>query len=258
MINLEIVKDVYQTTKEGFISATGKLLKNWMLMFTGIIYASIIILGGTLINMLFFGVFSIIGGFAYYLLTCALISNYLYLLSITVNDGKIVLQDFKDGFKYYFSKVISVMFAIYVVRLIFAYLIVPILSALIPPEILYIGFVIVVFVLLNALPESIYQKRYAPLDTVTYAMRFARENWIEWFIPNIILSIVLYYLTGNFILDVFNIGISMGITLTMGGILKYLLAQFIFSFTMVFRGVLFEELTTTSRRKRMFKRNVIR
>ena len=81
-----------------------------------------------------------------------------------------------------------------------------------------------------------------------------KENWIEWLIPNVVLLGLLYLVTGNVLTSLFSTGLSINV-LSIRGIVLYLIGQVIFSFTMIYRGVLFDILSTSTRRKRMFMRN---
>ena len=109
-----------------------------------------------------------------------------------------------------------------------------------------------VLILLNALPETLYQKALEPVDSITYSFDFIKENWFNWFIPNAIFYVILYLVTGQVITDIFATHINFRLSLDMMDIIKYLAGQVIFSFIMIYRGYLYKILSTSTRRKRMF------
>ena len=55
------------------------------------------------------------------------------------------------------------------------------------------------FILLNPVPELIYQGRASGLELISASYNFIVENWIEWLMPNIIL-----FAAGYFLLDFFE------------------------------------------------------
>ena len=55
------------------------------------------------------------------------------------------------------------------------------------------------FMLLNAVPEMIYQGRASGLELIGASYNFIVENWIEWLVPNLIL-----FAAGYFFLDFFE------------------------------------------------------
>src|SRR5699024_3820615 len=106
------------------------------------------------------------------------------------------------------------------------------------------------FVLLNALPETIYQKYYGPVDTISYSFNFLTENVLNWAIPNIIYFLLLYPILPNIMNIVLMI--SFGTIPSPTYIITFFVGQLIFNFGMIYRGHLFEVLSTSTKRKREF------
>ena len=101
--------------------------------------------------------------------------------------------------------------------------------------------------ILNAIPEVIYQTQASGLDLLVFSYRFIVENWAEWFVPNVVFTLVGFWLLR--LLDpvvaalpsplfVFVMALAYGLFLTA---------------LMIFRGLLFSELNGSNRRARIYK-----
>jgi uncharacterized membrane-anchored protein YitT (DUF2179 family) len=106
---------------------------------------------------------------------------------------------------------------------------------------------ILLYVFLNPVPELIYQSRVSGLALLSASYEFIVPNWIEWFLPNLLLTALAYLLLEwlnqvavylPFFLDSLFISAAFGLFLT---------------FLMIYRGVLFAELSGTTRRSRVFR-----
>jgi len=117
---------------------------------------------------------------------------------------------------------------------------------------------LIVLILLNALPETIYQKYYSSSESIKYAFDFFKENWLNWFIPNVVFFALLYALEGINFTSLFMPSINILGGISLSEIVEYLISQVIFSFMMIYRGYLFQLLSTSTRRKRMFMKNMYR
>lgn len=247
---LDILKDILYTNKKVSKNAIDSLYKNWLIIFTGLFYSL-----STIILYMLLPHFWILAGLVLVIFTSALISNYLYLIDCIISRNKFDLQDFKEGFGVYLRKVWGISFIGWVASLIVNTFAMPIFSRSYYPMGLGIILNFLAIILLNALPEVIYQKNYNPWESITYTIEFIKDNWIEWFIPNIILAGILYLFTGKFLNGVFNYYIPFKFALAPSKVLiLYFIGQIVFSFMMIYRGYLFEILSTSNRRKRLFMR----
>lgn len=246
---MDIIKDLFYTNKKIIKKAFSNTLKNWPIIFTGLFYSTV-----TLILTVLLPYFWILGGLVLIVFTSALISNYLYLINCIIKRNKFDFEDFKEGFTVYLRKVWGISFIGWVALLIINTFLTPGFRRGISP--MAIGGIInfLIFVLLNALPEVIYQKYYNPWESITYALEFAKDNWVEWFVPNIVLVGILYLFTESFISGLFNYYILFRIFISPLSVILYITAQIWLSFTMIYRGYLFEILSTSNRRKRLFMR----
>ncbi len=246
---MEILKDLYYTNRSILKTTTNSIIKNWPIIFTGIFYTIATIFLYTILPY-----FWILAGLVLIIATSGLTSNYLHLIDGIIKRDKITKQDFKEGFTVYLRKVWGILFLFYVGRMAFNLLVMPILSGFIHPMALENMLIFLTMVFLNPIPEVLYQKHYSSWESITYSLEFVKENWIEWFIPNIIFGVLMYLLTGNIIKDVLNYYLPLNTLLSSKGFVFYLLGQILFSFMMVYRGYLFETLSTSNRRKRLFMR----
>ena len=246
---MDYIKDFIYVNKHSITKTISSISKNWMIVFTGLVYSLISMVVFGFVGMLFRGPLSIISGFITYFIQSAIISNYLYLLFNIINYDRFNLNDFKKGFMYFIWKVYGVFFILYLGQLLLS-----LTSRMLGSSayLLNIAVGILLFILLNPLPETIYIKNYSPSETILYCLDFIKENWLNWLLPNILLTGLIYIVTGNLLTGLVNTGIGLGFGFSSISIIKYLVGQLIFSFMMVYRGHLFKQLSTSTRRKRMF------
>ncbi|MFS8541115.1 MAG: hypothetical protein LOD89_03380 [Tissierellales bacterium] len=250
---MRIIEDIILVQKYCIKNASKSLIKNWPIIFTGFVYMTLNIVAIIVINTLFRGVLSLLAGIIFAIVSSSLISNFLYLLSNIINTNRITLQNFKDGFTYYLWEIYGVFFLIWIA----SYLLSAISGILGWQSGYFVNLLrIIALILLNALPETIYQKNYSVYENVLYTFEFIKENWINWFLPNIIFFAALYFLTDTIYTELFTIYIGLPGEISLESIIRYIIAQSIFSFMMIYRGYLFKLLSTSTRRKRMFMKNL--
>lgn len=256
---MNILKDLLLVNKSTLKKTSKLFLDNWIIVFTGFIYTLLNIALVVVMNLIFsIPIIRFFSGIISFIATSAMISNYLYLLNQIIRYGRVTVQDFKDGFKAFLWKIYGVLFIGWAAGFLFDRIIAPVIYSLNLSLAGTISFIIsfLVLVLINALPESIYQKHYSAWETVLYAFNFVKENWIEWFAPNIIMLGLFYLVTGNVIKDVLAISSGMFFSFSLKGILLYIIGQVMFSFIMIYRGVLFDILSTSTRRKRAYMQHL--
>ncbi len=246
---MDILKDFLIINKQTLKKTIISLKNNWIIIFSGIAYILINIIMIMLVNTVFRGILGILAGLVVALASAALISNYLYLLYNVINYDRLKFQDFKDGFTYFLRKVYIVFFYAWIGNMLIS-----MLAGVLGnnADILNLIVNISVFILLNPLPETLYLKARDPMGSITYSVDFMKENWVNWLIPNILMLIVLYLITGNIISGIFTTHISYISSFRLADLVKYLVAQGLFSFVMIYRGHLYKLLSTSTRRKRMY------
>lgn len=225
------------------------LKKHWPIIFTGFLYSLLNIALFGLMGMLVTGPLYLISGIIVAIANSSLISNYLYLLFNIVNYDRMTLNDFKEGFGHYLRKIYGVFFIAYIGSLLLSFF-GPILGGL--ANLLDLIIYLTILVVLNPLPETIYLKHYSSWESIVYCVEFIQENWLNWLLPNFLLSLILYLTTGNFLTNIFNTHLGFRNLLNPINLALYIVGQLVFSFMMIYRGHLYKELSTSTRRKRMF------
>ena len=223
--------------------------KNWIIIFTGLIYSIINIMMIIILSTFFKGVLFILTGFIMAIVSSSLISNYLYLLFNIINQDNITMDNFKEGFKYFLWKIYGIFFIAWIGNYLFS-----ILTTNIRIDSISLARMIsiIILVALNPLPETIYQKYYSPFESIQYAFEFMKENCFNWILPNALLYFLLYLVTNSLLTNIFGIYLTFSLNFSVKSILSYFLGQALFSFTMIYRGHLFKILSTSTRRKRMY------
>jgi len=116
------------------------------------------------------------------------------------------------------------------------------------------------FILLNTLPEVVYQKDYNSWGSIKHTVNFVKENWIEWFVPNFFIIVIMYFLSRQLFVGITALRIMALIRITdlfsPMMIITYLISQVFISYFMIYRGLLFARLSTSTRRKRLFMREL--
>ena len=243
------MQDFMYLNKTTFNKTIKSISKNWIIIFTGLIYSVLNIAIFSLINIFLTGILSILSGIVVAIITAAFISNYLYLLFNIINYDRISVQIFKDGFKEFLRKIYGVLFIAYIGSYLLG-IVSNILGSLsvIISVIIYAG----ILILLNPLPETIYLKAYGSWESVQSAFEFMKENWLNWLLPNIVFHGVLYLITGKILTNVFTTHLSFNMIFGIRNIVLYIVGQGLFSFIMIYRGHLYKLLSGSTRRKRMF------
>lgn len=212
--------------------------KNWVVSFAPVAYGLIFSLALTLAAPL-----GIIGGFLIGLVSQACVSSGLYLVKNMVDSGRATFNDFLNGFTAYLWELLTIAFILWIPLRI-----VSMALATVPNGwLIYLLIQIALYVLLNPVPEFIYQTRVSGIELIGASYNFIVENWIEWLVPNLVLTIAGYALLN--LLDAIVVGLpvfmqSLIIAFGFGLCLTYFMA---------FRGFLFAELHGTTRRSRIYR-----
>jgi len=216
------------------------LTKNWVVSFAPVAYGAILSLTVTLVAPL-----GIIGGLILGLVSQACASSALHLIRNIVESGKTNFNDFLGGFTVYFWELLTIAFILWIpMRLAWMAL------ASVPNgALIYFMIQVALYILLNPVPEFIYQTRVSGVDLLGASYNFIVENWIEWFMPIIVLTVAGYLALNT--LDAVAIGLP--------GLVQSFVSAFSFglllTYFMVFRGFLFAELHGTTRRSRLYRYN---
>lgn len=166
-------------------------------------------------------------------------SSYLYFAAGIVANQKVGLDDLKKSFLAYFWSIMGLLFVVWIAEIV--------LGAVFGQNpnkgVILLGLDLLAFVVLNAAPEIIYTKgTRGGMDTISRSVKFVQENWIEWFVPMLLVGAAAYGVWSNLW------RLPGAVTLVLA-----LVGGAIFHLVMVFRGHLFEALDSSTHRQRMFK-----
>ena len=214
--------------------------KNWVVSLAPVVFGIILAVVGSLVAPL-----GIIGGFIYSLVSAACASSGLYLIKNLVDSGKANFNDFLNGFTVYIWDVITILFIVGIPMRVAAMGLESVANGALIYFLLRLG----LYILLNAVPELIYQSRTSGLELIGASYNFIVENWLEWLIPNI-----LFAVAGYFFLDFLG-SLIFGLPLYLELFLYALFLGLGLAYFMTFRGFLFSELHGTTRRSRLYRYN---
>ena len=217
------------------------LRENWGVVFAPLGY-SLILLVATVV----FGTLGLIGGILLALTMDACMSSGLFLVENIINARRASLKDFARGFTIYLWDIVMVSFMLWVPMMMVSSALYPM-----PNGPLLVFFIrLTLYIILNAVPEIIYQTRASGLDLLVASYRFIVENWAEWFAPNVLIT-----LAGFFLLRLLD-PIVMALPLPMVIFVMALAFGLFLTYLMIFRGLLFSELNRSNRRARIYKYKV--
>jgi hypothetical protein len=119
---------------------------------------------------------------------------------------------------------------------------------------------LILLVILNPIPEVIYLGRSDGLGMFQESLDFLRENWLEWFLPLLLLTILSLGFPLPFMspLQVGQLGFPFMsaaglLTGSIESLFWNVLGMLLLFALMVFRGLLFRALFGSSRRQRIFR-----
>lgn len=245
--------------RDCFVHAFKAFFRNW----TAIIGSAILILTFSQVAP-FFSVLGMAGDFLASLLAFLLLTIYYGWMAEAAEGRKLKLAELCSFDFSIFWSLMGVGFVLWIFSMLFLS---PMVAAF-PKEPIGLMASLVLFIFLNPIPELIYQHRVDGFGGVKTAISFSIENWIEWFLPFVLL--LLPWLTQNSfsalkalakanplipfgpILEACAVNLQLsGVPLSSFGLL--LIGSILAHFFMLFRGRLYIELGRGSRRQRLFQ-----
>lgn len=180
------------------------------------------------------GVAGLLGGFAVMLAMVACVSSWLALVGELLRSGRVSFADVPASFGAYINDLLAAGFLVFLLQFVADFVLAPF-------ALLRIVFGLATLAFFNAVPELIYLGRHRGADLLMASYRFIGENWVEWFPANVFLLVI---------------ALVAGIVVPDGpyGLLSGFVAGLVMTYAWIVRGLLFLELTTSSRRGREFKR----
>lgn len=233
------------------------LLKNWIIIPASVVaYIILILLAIPLAHL------GMAGGFILGFIQIALLAFYYSWISETCRGSKVTTRDLLEFSYAMFFQVLSVAFIFFIVDFVLRSLLLGIEEGNWLLPCVNLGIVIV----FNAIPEIIHQERLEGLLALQHAAVFTKENWIEWFLPLVVLLLPSIFLfSPEYVLLSLARAEPLLPVLTVienirslsyfhgSGYLFALAGIVLGNWFMIFRGQLFIELRSGSRRQRIFK-----
>jgi hypothetical protein len=203
-------------------------LRHWWIGLVAIVY----LVAYTGVGMIVGG-FGIVGGFIATLAQAAFVSSWLVLLEGVIRHGRVTPADIAGSFGVYLGDVVTFLFLLWVLRLVTG-------IAFADFAFVEIVFGLALLVFLSAVPEQIYLAHDSGAAIFVEGYRFVATYWVEWLPP---------------------IGLLFVASLAAWAIPVVPLAVVVFglalAFMSIWRGLLYLELTTSSRRAREFQRRAM-
>jgi hypothetical protein len=214
------------------------LAGNWAIIFAPLAYSVVLSVAAAFLAPLGF-----IAGIVITAVSAACGSSGLYLIENVVRGGKVGFDDFIRGFGVYLWEILGIAFILWIPMVLLSQVA---YSTSQGPLIVFLV-QILLYIILNPMPELIYQTQISGIALLSASYEFIVENWIEWFAPNVSIAVAGYWLISWVDLPAeyvpsffrfFFIFAVFGVLLT---------------FLMIFRGLLFSELNGTTRRSRAYR-----
>lgn len=264
---LPLIRSTLQLYGETFAKSWRACVRNWPVMLATPALMLLLLAAGWVVAPL-----GILGGLLMSLVNAACSSCYLVLINeVTRSGGRATLDDFKRGFGVYFSDILSVLFVLWIASMLLSM----VAGVSHEGQLVSMAVSLLAGIALNVVPELIYQGRSRSTELLMESLEFVQQNWLEWFLPVGILSMLLGFQWTSAL----DIQADLGTLLVMLSMLSpsalalsipmLLFSQistapvstvalgipllFGFFFLMVFRGFLFRALNGTSRRSRAFR-----
>jgi hypothetical protein len=250
---------MFRTSIELVTLAARRAAKSWLAALSIPIYALLFFLAAGVCLQI-----PQVGGFLIGFVEAALCAGYLSLLSSSVAGEKIRWSDLRTGMRAIWD-VMSVLMLLWILDWV--------LGRALPEggrhTTAILGLVqLAIAIFLNAVPEVIYLRGSRFVQAIQDSASFVMENPVAWFVPNIVLAVVFLGLTGTvdlsstaaFATQLSGLASAQGVVFIIAGTLRQpwkipVLIAFV-HFAMVFRGLLYKELSQGSSRMRAFRRRL--
>ncbi|WP_447969726.1 hypothetical protein [Nitrospira sp. M1] len=262
----EFIQATIQLYTQAMQATVRSFLRGWIMTFVVVGFALLMLVVSALASSL-----GMLGGLIAGAANAFIIGATLYLIEQVVLGARTIQwADIPHSAGQYFWDVISVGFLVWFPLMMLQMA----LQANPYRPVLTTAVFFLVFVLLNPVPEVIYQRRQgSAMEVVRESYEFVIENWIEWFLPIAILlapfGLSFFFefssqagMRGG--LDFFQIFTVpfrvltgwfqyLGISSAGSSILIILCTPILGVFMMIFRGHLFSALHGSTRRQRQFQ-----
>ncbi|MFQ5850284.1 MAG: hypothetical protein ACE5JU_06805 [Candidatus Binatia bacterium] len=235
---MEILKATLWIYRVALLRSAQLVAENWLVVLAPLAYGVILSVASV-----FFIPLGFMGGMLLVLTSNACMSSGLYLIENILKARKADFNDFIRGFTVYLWEIVRISFILWIPMMVASTVLYRIPNG--PLILLFIQ--ITLYVILNAVPELIYQSRVSGLELLAASYNFITENWPEWFTPNLFITVAGFSLVRVLSLIARALPVSVQIFA-----LAFILGLFL-TYLMIFRGILFSELNGSNRRGRVYR-----
>jgi len=246
-----LISSTVQMYRQAATETWQKISRNWWVGFLPVLYGIILFFTASFVFQL-----GVIGGFIFGLISAMCTSSYLFFLAGVVNGQRMIPSELVNSWRPYLGPVITILFFLFLVRLTLSFALPPVEAS---QDIAFIV-TLIFLVILNPIPEVIYLGRSDGFAMLQESVDFLRENWLEWFLPLVLLTILSLGFPSPLVspLQVGQLGFPfMSAASLLSGPIENLfwnvLGMLLLFALMVFRGLLFRALFGSSRRQRIFR-----
>lgn len=237
-----------QVTRETWKNAR----QNWWIAFLPLVYGVILLIAGLIAAPL-----GMLGGFLLGFILALCTSSYLYFIAGVVAGSRMTIAELSESWRPCLSPVITILFFFFIVQLALS-IILPGMAGAGPIALLIH---LILLIVLNPIPEIVYQGRSDGFDMLQESVDFLRENGIEWFTPLVAIALFSFVAPLPFMAVVSQSGNLSAPTFgsnellygSVTGVLMAILSAVLFYVLMVFRGLLFRTLASGTRRQRLYR-----
>lgn len=245
MFNLNDWLYVYQQAAKQFAERLSYVVMGLLLSF-GLLIANVIVT-----PLLFVGG-GILSGLLYSLWQAVLLSCFYYLILSVIRRQRLGFHTFKDGMFAFFYKVLGVRFLLW---LLFAFAGNALMFRFQPMGLPLLP--ILLYFALSPLPETIYQRHDHFLDAFKRVFDFQKENFVIWGVLMVVWQSVFWGMTKTFDLELLTVAPFAATVRGLSNLVILGIGQAIFFLWMVYRGLVYQLLDKSSRRKRAFERRML-
>ena len=174
--------DTLALYRNAFRKTGQSLARSWMTMLAVVGFGFLLVAASQIASSL-----GMIGGFLLGAVNALLVGATLSLIEQSIRQGRAVaFQDIIGSFGHYFWDVIGIGFILWLPLMALDL----IMQTNPYGQLMSYATFLLIFLLLNPAPEIIYQVRHdSPLEVLKTSYEFILENWIEWFLPFVVMMI---------------------------------------------------------------------
>lgn len=226
----ETIRLYKQLLKEAFKAFSD----NSIFMYVGVLYAVTLIF-----SALFTAQIPLFGRLINIMVISACISSYLYIVDRAALGYKVDQQDLKNGVGVYLRTFMGIMILYNFGMMIISYITMSFNLLLY----LFIAIEFIIIIIFNPLPETVAVKHYFVMDSLKYALYFAKRYLVKWFLPNLLVIVIFYVIQRLAVQLIIMVGSqSLSPQSALLIVINLVVLQFVGGIVMIFRNLLFRAL----------------